>query len=143
MLLLQRKTYTDDSIQGELSFDGIFLGYTLEPKWANNAVGASCVPSGTYKLIFDDGGRFNEEYGHECIKLGDVPGRSEILFHKGNLPAHTKGCILVGSSSGIDAVWSSDRAYNFFYKVVSRNMPTKLKIEGKETLKKVGTNRKK
>ena len=142
MLILTRTKYTNDSIQGELSLDGLFLGYTLELPWNNNAVGASCVPSGTYKLVFDDGGRFNDEYGHECIKLDKVTGRSEILLHKGNLPKHTKGCILIGSSAGTDAVWSSDKAYNLAYKYISKAMPTKLKITGSERLKKVGTNRK-
>lgn len=35
-------------------------------------------------------------------ELADVPGRSHILFHKGNQGKDTKGCILVGEQFGID-----------------------------------------
>lgn len=64
---------------------------TLELPWKDNNKQISCIPAGTYKVI-----KHNSLTFGKCFKILDVPGRSEILFHKGNFNTNTKGCILVG-----------------------------------------------
>jgi hypothetical protein len=48
----------------------------------------------------------------------NVPGRSEILIHKGNLSSDSKGCIIVGEEfgtlNGRVAVLSSGKAFDEF-----------------------------
>jgi hypothetical protein len=44
-------------------------------------------------------------------KLIDVPGRSGILIHPGNVEANTEGCILVGESAYGYTLRSSDVAF--------------------------------
>lgn len=134
MIELRRIKYTDKSVQGELYIDGALVAYTLENAWKKNKKRVSCIPSGEYKLIFDDAGRFNDRYGHQVVKLDDVPDRSEILIHKGNYPKDTQGCILVGSSAGDDAVWSSSKAYDRVYKKISQ----KIIDNNKVTIKVIG-----
>lgn len=73
--------------------DGATL-YTLERPWLNNAVNVSCIPAGIYEA------RWLERSGSGKYKrvwhVADVPGRSGILIHAGNLVRHTLGCILPG-----------------------------------------------
>lgn len=69
---------------------------TLELPWQENAPNESCVPSGAYTAI-----RFpSPGHGYDVFELRDVPERSAIEMHIGNLPHDTKGCILLGSNYG-------------------------------------------
>ncbi len=64
---------------------------TLERQWADNAVGKSCIPAGTYtcKRVL------SPKFGN-TFEVTNVEGRSHILFHRGNVDDDTHGCILVG-----------------------------------------------
>jgi hypothetical protein len=64
---------------------------TLELPWKDNKKQNSCIPVGTYKVIKHNSPNFGK-----CFKVLEVPGREDILFHKGNFNKDTKGCILVG-----------------------------------------------
>jgi hypothetical protein len=76
---------------GQLWIGGFPLLATLELPWRDNHKMVSCIPAGAYTIM-----RVNlPKFGTTYEVLG-VPGRSEILFHKGNYPSHTEGCILVG-----------------------------------------------
>jgi len=83
---------------------------TLELPWRNNQRSVSCIPEGEYhvtkenpiphddpntKDIDESGGRIFRPYVH--FRLHSVPSRSGILIHSGVIPAHSQGCILVGS----------------------------------------------
>ena len=77
---------------------GVLLGagdepfaLTLERPWADNAVGKSCIPAGTYtcKRVL------SPKFGN-TFEVTNVEGRSHILFHRGNVDDDTHGCILVG-----------------------------------------------
>lgn len=81
---------------------GKFSCYSLELNDHANAVGKSCIPAGTYQCALWDSPKFGMVY-----RLADVPGRSDILIHKGNFAAdegHGKsdieGCILLGNAIG-------------------------------------------
>ena len=49
------------------------------------------IPAGTYPLKMTFSPRFNKLMPEIC----DVPGRSGIRIHKGTIPEHSKGCVLV------------------------------------------------
>ena len=82
---------------------GSFSCWTLEPPWRDNARGYSCIPAGTYHVR----PRYSPRYKRH-FQLLDVPGRSMILIHCGNLAGdkeagyktHSTGCILVGQHKG-------------------------------------------
>lgn len=77
---------------GRLFVDCEYLCRTLERPWLNNQRSVSCIPLGTYKGAIQPSPRFRRD----LPELLDVPGRSQILFHAGNTPEDTEGCILVG-----------------------------------------------
>ena len=111
-LVLTRDTYTDKSIIGELTLDknknGLrdageeHLAYTLELSYKENQNNRSSIPEGTYLIT----PRTSPKFGQHFL-VNDVPGRDYILFHNGNYPKDTKGCILVGSKEGVDYVGNS------------------------------------
>lgn len=90
---------------------------TLELPWRDNQRNISRIPAGDYRCDSITSNRFGP-----CWWVRDVPGRSEILFHCGNLAGDreqglrtdTLGCILFGSYRGIlggqQAVMASRRA---------------------------------
>lgn len=71
----------------------LFHCKTLELPWKENKVRQSCVPSGTYDVVFRTSARFSRHY-----HLTDVPGRTYILIHPGNYHSQIEGCILVGEN---------------------------------------------
>ena len=89
---LIRRLENEYQIIGSFYTDaGIFLCYTLELPWLNNARNISCILKGIYRVKK----RWSAKYGWHFI-LQDVYGRSLILIHFGNFNSDTKGCILVG-----------------------------------------------
>jgi len=95
-LLLIRDTFTSKSVIGKLYCNGEFIAHTLELPWKDNQKSVSCIPEGRYKcrirLARESATR---DYVHLLVQ--DVPDRSYILFHYGNFPSDTKGCILTGT----------------------------------------------
>jgi hypothetical protein len=105
-LELIRVAYTAGGTFGVLKgADGIPFAVTLErPWWANQPsvgdVPGSCIPEGVYRCLRcrrspDYGYRDSPKFG-DTFQVYEVPGRTTILFHKGNLADDTRGCILVG-----------------------------------------------
>ncbi len=76
---------------------------TLEPPWRDNERNRSCIRPGFYEAIPHLSPRFGR-----CFLVADVPGRSHILIHSGNLGGdeeagfltHTRGCLLPGLRRG-------------------------------------------
>ncbi len=85
--------------------------YTLELPDLGNQQNISCIPEGEYEVHRIYSPRFGK-----CFHIQDVPGRSEILIHKGNYNKDTHGCILVGmghadiNEDGVMDVIESTRA---------------------------------
>ena len=69
---------------------------TLELPWKNNKKDVSCIDSGYYTNVkqFSSTGKLGKR-----LEIPNVPGRTGILFHVGNYPKDTEGCILVGEYS--------------------------------------------
>ena len=80
---------------GALSIDNVPQCVTLEPFWRDNEFENSCIPTGTYDLEW-----FNSPSYGRTLRLVEVPGRTDILFHYGNTQKKTLGCILVGKQYG-------------------------------------------
>lgn len=70
-------------IAGRLYIDGEFFGYTLENKEYN-------IPEGFFNL-YD---RFSPKLNNFKLHI-EVPGRNYIMFHGGNTPKDSLGCVLV------------------------------------------------
>ena len=86
----------DDGTFGVLRLNGQVMCVTLEPPDRGNLVDASCIPVGEYCCNRVDSPTFGRTY-----EVGDVPGRSHILFHQGNVVGDTHGCILFGRNFGL------------------------------------------
>jgi hypothetical protein len=125
MIQLNRVAMTDDGTFGVLLQNGKPFALTLERQWLDNKRNVSCIPAGKYMAV-----RCNKsvEYGYrDSPKFGDtfvvesVPGRSKILFHKGNIDDDSHGCILVGEQFGklgrSTAILSSKDGFNEFLKI--------------------------
>lgn len=95
--LLARYASTPSYTRGILTIEGEVF-YTLELPWKLNARNISRIPSGDYYVSFltqSASGKYKNVFHIEC-----VPARGGILIHNGNVVAHTKGCVLVGSKAG-------------------------------------------
>lgn len=66
---------------------------TLERPWRDNRRSESCIPAGIYECRRVVSPKFGETF-----EITNVPARSHILFHKGNLEDDTHGCVIVGEA---------------------------------------------
>ena len=101
---LIRNTSTDQGRVGYVFINGAKFGRSIELPWKDNTPDMSCIPAGKYSCTWHMSPRFGWVY-----KVHDVPGRSDILFHAGNIAGDTdvgfktdsKGCILLGQDVGV------------------------------------------
>jgi len=99
-----------------LDYNNIPFALTLERPWKDNKKGESCIIWGTYICQRIQSPKFGNTF-----QVLDVPGRSEILFHKGNLKDDSHGCILVGEQfeplEGRNGIIASTKGFEeFLYK---------------------------
>jgi len=95
-LTLKRIAMADNAVFGVLLLGTQPFALTGERAWKNNESNVSCIPAGTYKCAKI----YSPHFGN-VIQVLDVPNRTHILFHKGNVPAKdSEGCIIVGESFG-------------------------------------------
>ncbi len=110
MITLKRIAQDEEGTFGVLLDDGAPFALTAENPWAGNRPEVSCIPRGRYTCRRMRSPRFGETF-----EVASVPGRTHILFHRGNTPEDTRGCILVGNRFGIlkgnVAVLSSREAF--------------------------------
>lgn len=86
-----------DETLGWLYADGRSFA-TLELPWRQNLPNVSCIPAGDYVTSFlprSASGKYRNVF-----HVTSVVGRAGILIHTGNVVAHTRGCILIGSKHG-------------------------------------------
>ena len=113
---IYRDTATDNSISGTLTLNYKSYGVTLEKPYNNNINEKSSIPAGDYFGKFYSSDKFPD-----TIEI-QVPGRSEILFHAGNIPEDSTGCILVGkyrNENKQDFIFKSQEAFNEFKKTIN------------------------
>lgn len=114
---------------GVLEKDGQRLAFTCEPP-AHKSVEHECERLGTgyYGTEIDAvgnlpriyAGRHGQENHPGMLGLTGTEPRSEICFHCGNEPKHSRGCILIGKTCAIDkdgrmSVGQSREAYKALY----------------------------
>lgn len=110
-LLLLREIYTEKSTIGKLYFNGNFYGHTLELPYLDNQRSISSIPKGVYQ-VEKRAGEESPKFKYQHLIVKDVPNRSYILFHVGNYPKDTKGCVLIGNTKSLNAIGESTKAFN-------------------------------
>lgn len=133
-VIIQREPSTDEGTFGLLTLESGWACHTLEPPWRDNLPRISSIPAGVYRAVDHVSPRFGRTYW-----LKDVPDRSEVLIHAGNVAGDTKkglasdsaGCILVGNKRGLllrqAAVLDSKSALNELLRQLGRK-PIELEI---------------
>lgn len=110
---LIRVSYLDKYTFGVLLDENLPFCVTLELPWLENKRMISCIPEGHYYCK-----RVNSPKFGDTFEVMEVPERSHILFHKGNLADDTHGCILTGEQfeplAGENAVVASGKAFQEF-----------------------------
>jgi hypothetical protein len=110
-LTLKRIVENQDGIFGVLLQGEKPLCLTLENNWFNNTRNISAIPTGVYECVPHNGAKYKNVW-----RLKDVPNRSAILIHAGNIEDDSRGCILVGSEFGLykgkKAILGSVKALN-------------------------------
>ena len=114
-LLLRRIARKAGYTIGKLYIDGAYFCDTLEDTdrldkgmtaaqlAAKKIPGQTAIPEGTYKVIVNVSPKFKRL----LPRLVNVPGYEGILIHRGNTPADTAGCILVGENKQVGKVLNS------------------------------------
>ena len=109
---LTRTKYSATATTGELNVPGIEKTlYTLEPPWRDNRGDESCIPLGDYLCVPHGWERhtpFKKKKVWEITNVGN--NRTAVLFHVGNYPKDSLGCVLVGTTSTGENVWHSGDA---------------------------------
>lgn len=110
-LRIERFSFTGFSTTGQLSIDGEQFCWSLELPVIDGKPG-SAIPLGTYKVTAYPSPKFKRI----MPLLVDVPGRSNIEVHWGNVPENTEGCILLGDSlPGANFLGDSRQAFDNFW----------------------------
>ncbi len=111
---LVRVAYIEDGTFGVLLDEETPFCLTLEREWKENRRGESCIPTAIYscsRLI-------SPKFGN-TFEICNVPNRSHILFHKGNIEDDSHGCVILGEEYGKYknkiAILSSGRAFSEFW----------------------------
>lgn len=133
-IILQRLETSDEGTFGVIEMPDDLGGkvfHTGELPWRHNRAGTSCIPAGVYRVSMQRSPRFRRD----LYELQDVPGRSDILIHKGNwcgdvelgYASNVEGCILLGRARGVlrtkdgreqQAVIASDPAVTEFERLL-------------------------
>lgn len=103
-IFLRRHETSDEGTFGTLIVGDVHLA-TGELPWRDNKNKLSCIPTGTYKCIWNYSQKFNR-FMYEVL---DVSGRTGIRFHAANfcgdeslkLKCEINGCIALGEKHGV------------------------------------------
>ena len=123
-LLVNRTTRTANSTIGQFSINGTFFSYCLEPcdRGLTSAMtpqqiagikimDKTCIPTGTYGVV----AYMSPKRGYKVPLLTNVHGYAGVEIHIGNYPTDTDGCLLLGTTTGVDFIGNSRVAIESFY----------------------------
>jgi hypothetical protein len=110
-IALLRTHHLSDHVSGVLEIPGNRPFVTLEPADNQNQRLRSCIPTGEYpcRRVYKRT-TYGGMYIAETFTVDNVPSRSGILFHVGNYPRDTAGCILLGTAYTGEGVIINSRA---------------------------------
>ena len=95
----------------------VFSAISLERGWLDNKSNISCVPKGTYTVVYE----YSAHFKKFLWELKGVPNRSECKFHEANYWYQLQGCIALGQRlSDLD----SDGYYD-----ISNSRPTMVSFD--------------
>lgn len=103
-----RHYFSENYTIGKLYIDGGYFCDTLEP--STTATEHPAVKTGIYSLSIV----WSPKFGQYMPRI-EVPKRSGILFHVGNYPHETKGCVLLGMNTVKGSVTASKVTFNSFF----------------------------
>lgn len=86
------------AIPGKLYINGTFFAYTLENDLYN-------IPNG-FLSLYD---RLSPKFGKHKVHI-EVPGRNWIMFHGGNYPDHSRGCVVIAKNRINDSYIQGDQS---------------------------------
>nr|DAL48427.1 MAG TPA_asm: hypothetical protein [Microviridae sp.] len=107
-IVVRRHYFSENYTIGKLYIDGGYFCDTLEP--STTAKEYSAVKTGIYSLTI----AWSPKFGRYMPRI-EVPKRSGILFHVGNYPHDTKGCVLLGMNTIKGSVTASQVTFNSFF----------------------------
>lgn len=122
---IERYMSNADCVIGRVFINGQLSMFSGERADLNNQQNVSCIPVGKYKCSRHVTAKYPES--RRAYIINDVPNRSGILFHSGNIPSiDSSGCILLGMSVGklthngksMDAVLQSRDAMEKFHAII-------------------------
>jgi len=131
--VIYRVSSNEENTLGVLLYDAQPFAVTLELPLifadnGNTSPNVSCIPTGHYHCVRTDSPRFGDTF-----EVTKVPGRSHILFHKGNTPKNTKGCILVAESfttiGGASGIGQSSVGFSEFMEILGEDKAFNLLIK--------------
>ena len=105
-VIIERKEYTEQGTSGVLYSPSIgFFFFFIELPWRDNEKRISCIPTGEYVCER----YFSKSFSQYLYRVCDVPNRTGIAFHSGNVAGntdkgyktHSLGCILPGKKQGV------------------------------------------
>lgn len=105
-----RKWYTPTSTISDLALNGERECFVLEDTVRAPGVkiqNETAIGAGRFRVIVDWSNRFRKYAFH----ILDVPNYTGIRMHSGNTDEDTDGCLLVGQTRALNAVWGSHLAY--------------------------------
>ena len=127
-MIIRRIAFTEHGTFGVIIDNGIPFALTLERPWMDNKQNVSCIPAGVYAC-----NRFSSETHPSTFQVMNVPERTAILFHTGNLMKHSAGCILIGETfepyKGQPAVMSSSKGFKEFMERLTDQQDFQLLIQ--------------
>ena len=119
---------------GIIRINGAPSYVTLERPWLKNQSHVSCIPLGVYQCVRVENRRTTGGLDIPMTwEVTKVPGRTGILFHVGNVPRDTHGCILIGRSfsmsMGNPAIINSRQAFEEFVKELKPHQTLELEVK--------------
>lgn len=136
LLRLIRYNHHSSATVGDLIFPCGTVLKSLELPWLDNQNYVSCIPIGIYqvkKRMSPVVKRTSKGKYEEGFEICNVPNRTFVMFHIGNFPRNSDGCVLTGETEGFHdgapAVWNSGVAFDRFMELMEKHKITHISIE--------------
>lgn len=114
-LKLIRETFTETSTIGKLFIGDVFHAFVLEDKVREQKIkSVTAIPKGRYEIAITYSNRFKQL----MPLLLNVPNFEGVRIHWGNYSTDSDGCLLVGTTKGVDMIGNSRLAYSKLLKLL-------------------------